>query len=171
MFERILAGFDGSSHAYRAVQVASVIAGRFQSKLTVVVVRPPLPSGGAEVARLEALVPMSADGRTLPALFEDFREQAMNGGARAFESVTLHGDVLSCLLGYLGQNPQDLVVVGSRGLTPGRRFLLGSISSGLVNSARCSVLVVHPASVPAEGRSLPTEGNRSGPVSSETPSR
>jgi len=132
-------------------------------------VRPPIPLRGEEVARLEALVPMSADGRTLATLFEDFREHAMANGARAVESVTLHGDVLDSLLGYLGQNPQDLVVVGSRGLTPGRRFLLGSVSSGLVNSARCPVLVVHPGPTPAEGTGTPSVGNPSGPPASRVP--
>jgi len=146
-----------------------MIAGRFQSKLTIVVVRPPIPLRGEEVARLEALVPMSADGRTLAALFEDFREGAIAQGARGVDSVTLHGDVLESLLRYLAQNPQDLVVVGSRGLTPGRRFLLGSVSSGLVNSARCPVLVVHPGPTPTNGGSSPSTGSVPGPPTNGVP--
>ena len=146
MLERILVGFDASPNGHHAVEVASEIAGRFQSKLTIVVVRP--PSRREVMARLEALVPMSSDGRTLEALFEEFRERALARGARAVEPVTLHGEVLESLLNYLEQNPQDLVVVGSRGLTPGRRLLLGSVSSGLVNAAHCPVLVVRPGPPP-----------------------
>jgi nucleotide-binding universal stress UspA family protein len=146
MLERILVGFDGSPHGHRAVQVASEIAGRFQSKLTIAVVRP--PSRGEEMARLEALVPISNDGRTLEALFEEFRDRALAQGARTVEPVILHGEVLESLLNFLERNPQDLVVVGSRGLTGGRRLLLGSVSSGLVNAARCPVLVVRPGPPP-----------------------
>jgi len=147
MFERILVGFDGSVHARRAVQVASEIAGRFRSTLTIAVVRP--SALGEAVARLDALVPISEDGRTLASLMDEMRDRALAQGAQVVEPVTLHGDVLESLLGYLGRNPQDLVVVGSRGLSPGRRLLLGSVSSGLVNSALCPVLVVRPGPSPS----------------------
>ena len=148
MFERILVGFDGSVHARRAVQVASEIAGRFQAKLTIAVVRPTPP--GEAAARLEALVPISEDGRTLATMLEEMRDRALLQGARVVEPVMLHGEVLESLLEYLGRNPQDLVVVGSRGLSPGRRLLLGSVSSGLVNAALCPVLVVRPGPTPVE---------------------
>jgi len=149
MFERILVGFDGSPHSRRAVQVATEIAGRFQATLTIAVVRP--PTRGPEAAQLEALVPLSEDGRTLAALLDELRERALAHGIRVVEPVTLRGEVLDSLLDYLARNPQDLVVVGSRGLSRGRRLLLGSVSAGLVNSAHCPVLVVR-AGPPHAGR-------------------
>jgi nucleotide-binding universal stress UspA family protein len=88
---------------------------------------------------------------------EEFRERALSQGARDVEPVTLHGEVLDSLLAYLARNPQDLVVVGSRGLTPGRRLLLGSVSSGLVNSAHCPVLVVRPGASSTEGPEIAGE--------------
>jgi len=142
MFERILVGFDGSPHSRRAVQVATEIAGRFQSTLTIAVVRPSNRVG--EVGRLDALVPLGDDGRTLVTILDELRERALAHGAHVVEPVMLHGEVLDSLLDYLGRNPQDLVVVGSRGLTRSRRLLLGSVSSGLVNSVHCPVLVVRP---------------------------
>ncbi len=39
----------------------------------------------------------------------------------------------------------DLVVMGSRGLTGMRRFLLGSVANSVVRHASCSVLVVRPS--------------------------
>lgn len=158
MFERILVGFDGSMHARRAVQVAAEIAGHFHSSLTIVAVRP--AAHGEAVARLEALVPVSEDGRTMATLLEEEREQALARGARTAETVTLHGEVLESLLAYLERNPHDLVVVGSRGLTPGRRLLLGSVSSGLVDSAHCPVLVVRPGPPPTS-KSSATSSPRS----------
>ena len=142
MFERILVGFDGSAHSRRAVEVAGEIAGRFGSTLTIAIVRPTKPT--EELARLEALVPIDRDGRTLSSLLDEMRATALARGAKVLEPVMLHGEVLESLLAYLAKNPQDLLVVGSRGLSPGRRLLLGSVSSGLVNSAQCPVLVVRP---------------------------
>ena len=158
MFERILVGFDGSVHSRRAVQVAAEIAGHFRSSLTIVAVRP--VRLGEEVARLEALVPVSEDGRTMITLLDELRDQAIARGARVVEPVTLYGDVLETLLEYLAKNPHDLVVVGSRGLTPGRRLLLGSVSSGLVDSAHCPVLVVRPGP-PPPGKSTAVSTSRS----------
>ena len=148
MFARILVGFDGSAHSRRAVQVAGEIAGKFQSTLTIAIVRP--PARGESDTRLEALVPITPDGRTLASMLDEMRDMALARGARVVEPVVLHGEVLESLLDYLSRNPQDLVVVGSRGLTPGRRFLVGSVSSGLVNSAHCPVLVVRHGPPPAK---------------------
>jgi len=142
MFDRILVGFDGSPHSRRAVQVASEIAGKFASTLTIAVVRP--PSRGEDMSRLDALVPIGEDGRTLVSILEELRARALAHGARLVEPVTLHGEVLDSMLEYISRNPQDLVVVGSRGLTRSRRLLMGSVSAGLVNSAHCPVLVVRP---------------------------
>jgi nucleotide-binding universal stress UspA family protein len=162
MFERILVGFDGSAHSRRAVQVASEIAGRFQSTLTIAVVRP--SNHGEEIALLDALVPLSDDGRTLSTIFDELRDRALAHGAREVEPVTLHGDVLDSLLGYLARNPQDLVVVGSRGLSRSRRLLLGSVSTGLVNSAHCPVLVVRPGRPHATKPTTHPEGHPSRPA-------
>jgi len=149
MFERILVGFDGSAHSRRAVEVAGEIAGRFGSTLTIAIVRPTKPT--EELARLEALVPIDRDGRSLSSLLDEMRTTALAHGAKVLEPVMLHGEVLDSLLAYLAKNPQDLLVVGSRGLSPGRRLLLGSVSSGLVNTAQCPVLVVRPGPPPPSG--------------------
>lgn len=142
MFERILVGFDGSAPSRRAVQVASEMSGRFGSTLTIAMVLP--AARGEDYGRLATLVPVTEDGRTLATMLDELREHALSRGVRVVEPVTLRGDVLESLLDYLVRNPQDLVVVGSRGLTRGRRLLLGSVSTGLVNSAHCPVLVVRP---------------------------
>ncbi len=137
---RILVGFDGSHHAHRACELAIEIAARFGSGLTLLNVRGPVDP---EVdARLQELVPSAASGKTLTAALEELKERALAAGAARFETVNLVGDPLEELLAWLRQHPQDLVVVGSRGLSRGQRLLLGSLSSGLVNSAPCPVLVV-----------------------------
>lgn len=140
MFDRILVAFDGSAPARRAIHVATEIAARFHSVLTLTVVR--ASSATPTDAVLESLVPLSEEGKAFGSVVEEVRAKAVAHGAAAVESVLLHGDVVETLLRWMGEHPQDLVVVGSRGLTRGRRLLLGSVSSGLVNEATCPVLVV-----------------------------
>jgi nucleotide-binding universal stress UspA family protein len=143
MFDRILVAFDGSGPARRAVHVATEIAARFHAVLTLAVVRPLGPSGGD--AYLESLVPLSDEGKAFVSIVEEVRARALAHGAASVESALLQGDVVETLLRWIDHHPQDLLVVGSRGLSRGRRLLLGSVSSGLVSKAPCPVLVVRPA--------------------------
>lgn len=142
MFDRILVGFDGSRGSRRACQVATEIAVRFHSALTLLVVRG-TPRSGSD-PYLEGLVPVGDDGRALTSVVEEIREKALARGAGRVDQVFLSGDVLKTLLEWVHAHPQDLIVVGSRGLSRGSRLLLGSVSSGLVNEAPCPVLVVRP---------------------------
>jgi nucleotide-binding universal stress UspA family protein len=142
MFERILVGYDGSAPARRACHVATEIAARFHSVLTVAVVRPPGRPGVDSY--LESLVPIGESGTALAAVIEEIRTRAVGHGASKVESVFLQGEVPDALIAWILANPQDLVVVGSRGLSRGRRLLLGSVSSQLVAVAPCPVLVIRP---------------------------
>lgn len=56
--------------------------------------------------------------------------------------VLLQGDAATELLKYTDENEIDLLVAGSRGLSPIKSWLLGSVSRNLVYHARCSVMVV-----------------------------
>ncbi len=140
MLDRILVGFDGSSHARRACQFAIELASRFHSSLTLAVVRPDRRT--AVDTLLENLVPLSDDGKAFSVYLDEAQEKARAHGVERVEVVYLRGEPVSAIVDWLHRNPQDLVIVGSRGLSRGRRLLLGSVSSGLVNDAPCPVLVV-----------------------------
>jgi nucleotide-binding universal stress UspA family protein len=138
MFARIMVAFDGSAPARLAAHAATEIAARFRSVLTIAYVTPSATTDPV----LESLVPLPDGGKAFASVVEEVREKALAQGAASVESVLLKGEVLETLLAWLAHHHQDLVVVGSRGLTRGRRLLLGSTSSGLVNQAPCPVLVV-----------------------------
>lgn len=140
MLEKVLVGFDGSGHARRACELGTEVAGRFHAALTLLVVRPSGREGVDPV--LEDLVPLPDGVKTLATVLDEARERAIARGAAKVEVVYLRGDALDSMLAWLERHPQDLVVVGSRGLSRGRRLLLGSVSSGLVSRAPCPVLVV-----------------------------
>jgi nucleotide-binding universal stress UspA family protein len=143
MFDKIAVGYDGSAPARRACHVAIEMAARFRSVLTVVIVRP----GGRDGIDpyLESLVPVGDSGTPISAVIDEMRARAVAHGAARVEAVFLQGEVPEALLEWLAANHQDLVVVGSRGLSRGRRLLLGSVSTQLVAEAPCPVLVVRPS--------------------------
>ncbi len=153
MLERVAVGFDGSAPSRRASDYAVEVAGRFAARLTLLIVRS--DRGPPVDPRLENLVPGSEDGRPIAGVIEEVCDQARASGARSVEVVYLTGDAVEEIVRWARRHPQDLLVVGSRGLSPGRRVLLGSVSAGLVARAPCPVLVVRG---PHVGRPVPRAG-------------
>lgn len=137
---RVLVCFDGSPHARRACQLALEIASRFKSELTITTVFPQVH--GKSEPLLQSLVPITEDGKTLAHLLDDIQQHAKELGVTKVHVVSLEGDVADALVDYLERHGQDLVVVGSRGLSRGRRLLLGSVSTELVQRIPAPVLVV-----------------------------
>jgi nucleotide-binding universal stress UspA family protein len=155
MFERIFVAFDGSAASRRACRVAIEIASRFHSSLTVGTVMPASkePTDG----HLESLAPFDAEGNSLAILIEQLQKTGRASGVSSVEPVFLQGEVLPALLEFLRTHPHELAVAGSRGLSRGRRILLGSVSEGLVNDAPCPVLVVRGVA-PSRSSRTPTPG-------------
>lgn len=67
---------------------------------------------------------------------------ATNGIGLKTEILVGAYSVADALLGYAETVKADLIVTGTRGTTPSRRILLGSVASALVEYASCAVLVV-----------------------------
>lgn len=154
MFDRIFVAFDGSSESRRACDVAIEIASRFHSSVTVATVHP--SSKESADLRLQSLVPIGPEGKSLAMLIEELQGSARSRGVPSLEPVFLQGDVLPALLRFLHGHPHDLAIAGSRGLTRGQRLLMGSISTGLVSEAPCPVLIVRGARAGAASREPPS---------------
>lgn len=69
---------------------------------------------------------------------------AAAAAAEGIDCTTLPGDgpIVEEICRVAGQHRAQLIVVGSHGWGAARRFLSGSVSTGLVHSAPCPVLVV-----------------------------
>ena len=142
MFKRILVGVDGSTHSHRALRAAIDLAARYGSHLTLATVMPPHLE--PEAVAMENLIPRGEEQKTLSTQLEEAQAESRARGVPSVEAVLLRGKVVEAMLDYLAGGPQDLVVVGSRGLSAGGRLLIGSVSSSLVDRAPCPVLVVRP---------------------------
>jgi nucleotide-binding universal stress UspA family protein len=148
MFNRIMVPVDGSQEAARAVAVAVEEAHhqRPPAEVTLVNVISPIPMAKAIPGGLDYL------RRYLPDLEEDRRNEARGILAEASRSlreqgisvqtIVLEGHPAEAILNYAREQSQDLIVMGSRGLTGTSEFLLGSVSNAVVHHAGCAVLIV-----------------------------
>ncbi len=148
-FRHIAVAVDGSEHARSALEVAVDLAKKYGSQLVILAVAPlqPLLVAPGEPF-VGAGIPLS-DRPRYQAIVEAAVKQAESEGLTAVTGICTDGIVVDELLAHLEEHPADLLVLGSRGLSAGRRLLLGSVSTAMVSHAPCPVLVVrsrNPAS-------------------------
>ncbi|MDG6915857.1 MAG: universal stress protein [Nitrososphaerota archaeon] len=138
-FSKILVAVDGSEVSLRAAERAAWIAKQDGAQLVALtIVRVPmadLPGGLAgyyESARSEA-----------KKWSNEVRAVAAQCGVGVKTEVVVGAySVVDAILGYAEASGVDLIVSGTRGMTPSRRMLVGSVAGGLVEYASCAVLVV-----------------------------
>jgi len=58
------------------------------------------------------------------------------------ETFTDVKSVIGSIIDYATSRDVDLIVIGTRGRTGLRRFLMGSVANGVVQHAHCPVLLV-----------------------------
>ncbi len=116
----VLIGYDGSSEATRAADLAISLAAKAGWRVVIAIAGPPVP----EVDQL------AAQARRFRGL-----DQVQH------EIITEQGDPPHVLLELEERIGADLIAVGSRGVSKLRELLLGSTSQVLLREARCPVLI------------------------------
>lgn len=143
--QRVTVAADGSPIAEEAVGFAIDLAKKYGAELTILAVSPLVP---LYVASSEPWVPVATPDIQTPYYRKALNaavEQATTAGVQA-TGICVEGVVVDEILAQLEANPPDLFVIGSRGLSRGKRLLLGSVSTAIVHAAKCPVLVVRPRS-------------------------
>ena len=131
---KILVAYDGSESARRALAEAARLAN--SSTITVVSVAEPLPQFG----RAGELLLPEEDAERKRELAEA-KNMLTEQGVEA-EVVERKGDAATRILDEAEQEHADLIVMGTRGLGTGKRWLMGSVSTKVLHHAQCNVLVV-----------------------------
>ena len=143
MFSRILVAVDGSPFAERALAQAVDLSKMYGAHLLVVhvVLRrfyAVTPSEAGVLATTVFVKEMESEGKKIIAKSEEFVKAA----GVAYECKLVQG-VPADEIVRLGQAEKvDLIVLGSRGLTEVRAFLLGSVSDKVTHHAKCPILIV-----------------------------
>jgi nucleotide-binding universal stress UspA family protein len=145
MFATILVGTDGSDTATTAVRYAIDLARELGAKLQVVSAYEPVSDERLHKDTIE--VPKDLQWMINPredvlALLERARSEAQTVGVDNVETFARQGDAADAILDVAEEQRSDLIVVGNRGMTGAKRFLLGSVPNKISHHAPCSVLIV-----------------------------
>jgi nucleotide-binding universal stress UspA family protein len=144
MIEKILVAIDGSDHADRALNFAMALAQKFEAKILLLTVVPPLflPIPSLNVMKSQAVTDALAElEQSFEAVLSKAERKAKElTGLRVFTRLE-RGNPDEAIVETAKIGNFDLIVIGSRGL--GRRdFALGSVSSRVAENATCPVLIV-----------------------------
>ncbi|MDQ3644575.1 MAG: universal stress protein [Actinomycetota bacterium] len=144
MFGSIVVGTDGSSTAQEAVRQATELARALGAKVYLVSAYEPVPEGRLRAERRG--VPDDLQWMVNPR--EDVEETLDQGAAALKESgiqvetMAREGDPADAILDVAEEKDADLIVVGNRGMTGAKRFLLGSVPNKVSHHAPCSVMII-----------------------------
>jgi nucleotide-binding universal stress UspA family protein len=144
MFKSIVVGTDGSDTATQAVHSAVDLARAVGAKLEIVSAYEPVSEARLKQERKEApedlqwaISPREDVDATLDAAASLAREAGLEVDVYARQ-----GDPADAVLDVAEERGADLVIVGNKGMTGAKRFLLGSVPNKVSHHAPCSVLII-----------------------------
>ncbi len=145
MFGSIVVGTDGSDTATTAVRYAVDLARELGARLQIVSAYEPVPDQRLRNQKIE--VPRDLQWMVNPredvlVMLEEAAGEARNAGVQEVETFARQGDAADAILDVAEEQRSDLIVVGNKGMTGAKRFLLGSVPNKVSHHAPCSVLVV-----------------------------
>ena len=144
MFSSMGVGTDGSDTASEAVRQATQLAGKLGAKVHLVSAYEPVSEGRLREERqqvpgeLQWMVnPREDVNQTLEGAAEGLRAKGIDVETHARE-----GDPADAILDVAEEQEADLIVVGNKGMTGAKRFLLGSVPNKVSHHAPCSVMII-----------------------------
>jgi len=143
MFSTIVVGTDGSDTAAQAVRQAVDVASALGANLELVTAYAPVSEQRLRAERREAPADVRATNprQEVESSLAEAAEEARAAGV----GVTTHarqGDPADAIIEVAEERKADLVIVGNKGMTGAKRFLLGSVPNKVSHHAPCSVLIV-----------------------------
>ena len=157
---KILLATDGSEDAVNALNFALRFPFPRESIISVMTVAGNIPMLPEELDALDDAQRQQMDRaeQKLVADAEELvkRESArLQADGRAGKAMVRNGNAVDEILAAAEEIDADLIILGSHGSGLARRFLLGSVSDGVLESAKCSVLIVKKQ--PGDSNEMPVE--------------
>ena len=144
MFGSIVVGTDGSETAGEAVRQAIALARPLGARLQIVSAYEPVPDTRLREEATQAptdLQWMVNPREDVEATLSEAKDRASDAGVDA-ETFARQGDPADAILDVAEEKGSDLIVVGNKGMTGAKRFLLGSVPNKVSHHAPCSVLII-----------------------------
>lgn len=144
MFKRIVVGTDGSETAAEAVRKAVDLAKLTGATLSLVSAYSPV--SGRRVKAEQSEAPADVQYEIGPREDVNFVLDAAAAEAKKegieVQTHPIEGDPADAILNVAEETKADLIVVGNKGMTGARRYLLGSVPNNVSHHAPCSVIIV-----------------------------
>jgi nucleotide-binding universal stress UspA family protein len=149
VFKRIVVGSDGSDTAAVAVEHAIELAKATGAALDIVTAYEPavgkaMPS--AERVEVPGDVQYEVGPRQEVNLILDHAAGEAEGAGVNATTHAREGDPADALLDVAEELGADLLVIGNKGMTGAKRFLLGSVPNKVSHHAPCGVYIVRTTS-------------------------
>ena len=144
MYDTIVIGTDGSETAKEAVRQATELAKTLGSSIHLVSAYEPIPEGRLRQERQEVpddLQWMVNPKEDVNTTLEETGKQLEEDEVKV-ETYAREGDPADAILDVAEEVGADLIVVGNKGMTGAKRFLLGSVPNKVSHHAPCDVLIV-----------------------------
>ena len=144
MFTRIVVGTDGSETAAEAVRQAVDLAKLAGAQLSIVSAYEPVSKRRLqdEQQGAPADVQYEIGPREDVNLVLDAAAAAAKKEGIEVQAHPVEADPAEAILNVAEETKADLIVVGNKGMTGARRFLLGSVPNNVSHHAPCSVIIV-----------------------------
>jgi nucleotide-binding universal stress UspA family protein len=144
VFRSIVVGTDGSETAQKAVDAAVELAQLTGARLELVSAYEPVSSQRlrAEARQVPADLQWMVNPREdVDATLSEAAERVAGSGAEA-RTYAREGDPADAILDVAEELGSDLIVVGNKGMTGAKRFLLGSVPNKVSHHAPCAVMII-----------------------------
>jgi nucleotide-binding universal stress UspA family protein len=144
MFRSIVVGTDGSDTATQAVRQATELARSVGARIDLVSAYEPVSDARLREESIhvpEDLQWMINPREDVQATLEAAASEIRAAGVEV-EVFALQGDPADAILDVAEERGSDLIVVGNKGMTGAKRFLLGSVPNKVSHHAPCSVLII-----------------------------
>jgi nucleotide-binding universal stress UspA family protein len=144
MIGSIVVGTDGSDTATEAVRQATELAKAVGADVHLVSAYEPIGEGRLREERQQVpddmqwmINPREDVDATLREASKDIEALGVQ-----VETYAREGDPADAILDVAEEKKADLIVVGNKGMTGAKRFLLGSVPNKVSHHAPCSVMII-----------------------------
>ena len=144
MFQSIVVGTDGSQTAGEAVREAIELAKAVGASIELVSAYEPVSNQRLreEARKAPEDLQWSINPREdVDATLSEASEHVEAAGVKV-NTYAREGDPADAILDVAEERGADLIVVGNKGMTGAKRFLLGSVPNKVSHHAPCSVLII-----------------------------
>ena len=145
LYSSIVVGTDGSETASKAVTRAAELAAASSATLSIVSAFRPVPPERLRNERAGApddIAYVVNSREDVDHLLSVAKKLAQSIGANSVRTEAVDSDPSEALIDVAERVSADLIVVGSKGMTGAKRFILGSVPNRVAHHTPCDVLIV-----------------------------